>query len=89
LDLLHKGLKLHSGSNSDHFQIFSEDSGGTLARSILRRPQCFELLAKTLTTGGIEGSKRQIGRPIVETEKLDYLRGRKRIAERVMAPDQG
>jgi hypothetical protein len=82
-------MKLRLRSNSDHFQVLSENRGRTLTRSILRRPQRFKLPAKALSSGGIEGSKRQIGRPIVETEKLDYLRGRKRIAERVMAPDQG
>jgi len=80
-------MKVHSSSNADHFQVFSKDRGAAHAGSIVGSPKRFEFPAKILAIGGIEGSKRLMGGSVVEAEELHHLRGRKGIAERVMASD--
>src|SRR5678816_943347 len=56
----HPGYGL-SRSNANDFQIFSEDRGAFRPRSIVRTPERFEFMTKSLTALSVQRRKRLIG----------------------------
>jgi hypothetical protein len=64
--------KDNSSSNADRFQIFSERFGTARPGSVARKAELREIQAKSLTAEGIEGSKRPISRPIIESEERSH-----------------